>query len=462
VLKGCVAPERNLSDGRFINMINLHKFNAMKNKTFFWIFIFSMIITTGLQSCQDESYVTYTANVPVYMSYEDLRKSVKVETPVELVNPGKIYFKDNVIYINEYRKGIHVIDNSNPSAPVIKGFINIPGNVDIAIRNNLLFADSYIDLVVLDISDINNVKEVSRTQKIFEYYLPEYDTKYEVAPIDQEKGVVVDWEVKKTRQRIDQQPIYYPVYNKWNYAEDMLTNAAVNTSGSSQTSGSNSFGIGGSMSRFGQYDQYFFVLTQNLLRTFEVKTDGSLIRKDSVYVNGGMETMFILNNTMFLGSTSAMYVYDLSNLPSVKYLSEFTHFRSCDPVIADDKFAYVTLKVGGNCGRGQNLLEVFDITNLKNPVLKNSYQMSGPQGLGKDDEILFVCDGDAGLKVFDASQPDIQLPRLATFNAINAYDVIPVNNNLFLIGKDGFYQYDYSDLKNIVLLSKIGIQPTTE
>jgi hypothetical protein len=234
---------------------------------------------------------------------------------------------------------------------------------------------------------------------------------------------------------------------------------SANKTGVTQSTGNNSFGVGGSMSRFGQYDKYFFVLTENLLRTFEVKTDGSLTRKDSVYVNWGMETMFILNNTMFLGSTSAMYIYDLSNLPKVNYISEFTHFRSCDPVIADDKFAYVTLKVGGNCGRGQNLLEVFDIRNLKSPVLKNSYQMSGPQGLGKDDDILFVCDGDAGLKVFDASKPDIELPRLATFNTINAYDVIPVNGNLFLIGKDGFYQYDYSDLKNIVLLSKIEIQP---
>jgi hypothetical protein len=431
----------------------------MKNKTIFSTIILSLVIMTGLLSCQDESYVTYTANVPVYMSYEDLRKSVKVETSVELVNPGKIYFKGNIIYINEYRKGIHVIDNTNPSNPVKIGFIKIPGNVDIAIRDNLLFADSYIDLIVLDITDIHNVKEVSRTEKIFEYYLPEYDTKFEVVPIDQEKGVVVDWEVKKTRQRINTQPIYYPVYSNWNYAEDMVLFSANKTGGVSQPTGSNSFGIGGSMSRFGQYDKYFFVLTQNLLRTFEVKTDGSLTRKDSVYVNGGMETMFILNKTMFLGSTSAMYIYDLSNLPKVNYLSEFTHFRSCDPIIADDKFAYVTLKVGGNCGRGQNLLEVFDITNLKNPVLKNSYQMTGPQGLGKDDDILFVCDGDAGLKVFDASQPDIQLPRLATFNAINAYDVIPVNGNLFLIGKDGFYQYDYSDLKNIVLLSKIEIIP---
>jgi len=416
---------------------------------------------TSFLSCQDESYVTYTANVPVYLSYDELRESVKVEQPTALVNPGKIYFKDNYIYINEYRKGIHVIDNSNPSAPVNAGFISIPGNVDMAIRDNYLFADSYIDLVVLDISSINNVKEVSRTEKIFEYYLPEYDTKYEVAPIDPDKGVVVSWEVKETRQRINIQPISYPIYYGYRYAEDLVNYAGTKTGTGVQTSGSNNFGIGGSMSRFGQYDKYLFVLTNNLLKTFEVKTDGSLTRKDSLYVNWGVETMFILNNTMFLGSQSSMSIYDLSYLPSVVYISEFAHFRSCDPVIADEKFAYVTLKVGGNCGRGQNLLEVIDITNLKTPVLKKSYQMSSPQGLGKDDDILFICDGDAGLKVFDASKPDVDLPLLARFTDINAYDVIPVNNNLFLIGDDGFYQYDYSDLQHIFLLSKIEIQPAT-
>jgi hypothetical protein len=192
----------------------------MRKMTFFSAIILSLMMMASLQSCQDESYVTYTANVPVYLSYVDLRKSVKVEDPVELSNPGKIYFKDNIIYINEYRKGIHVINNSNPSNPVKVGFINIPGNVDIAIRDNFLFADSYIDLVVFDISDIHNVREVSRTENIFEYYLPEYDTKYEVVPVDQEKGVVVSWEVKETRQRINTQPISYPIYYGWNYAED--------------------------------------------------------------------------------------------------------------------------------------------------------------------------------------------------------------------------------------------------
>mgnify|MGYP001186471328 CR=1 FL=1 len=82
-------------------------------------------------SCEDSTYRMYTGYSPVYMSYEDLRKSVRVEQNAELENPGKIYFKDNYIFIVEELKGIHVYDNSNPASPVRKAFVNLPGVVEI-------------------------------------------------------------------------------------------------------------------------------------------------------------------------------------------------------------------------------------------------------------------------------------------------------------------------------------------
>lgn len=42
-----------------------------------------------------------------------------------------------------------------------------------------------------------------------------------------------------------------------------------------------------------------------------------------------------------------------------------------------------------------------------------------------------------------------------TYANINAFDVIPVGNVLVLIGDDGLYQYDYSNVQNISLLSSI-------
>lgn len=87
-----------------------------------------------------------------------------------------------------------------------------------------------------------------------------------------------------------------------------------------------------------------------------------------------------------------------------------------------------------------------------------SYNMTAPYGLGIDDEVLFVCDGSAGLKVFNAADPYlISEHLLATFPNINAYDVIPLGSSLLMIGADGFYQYDYTNLSNIKLISSIKV-----
>ena len=82
--------------------------------------------------------------------------------------------------------------------------------------------------------------------------------------------------------------------------------------------------------------------------------------------------------------------------------------------------------------------------------------MDNPYGLGISGDILFVCDGTSGLKVFDASDPLLIIEhQLARFPGIQAYDVIPLGKSLLMIGSDGFYQYDYSDVKSIRQISVI-------
>jgi len=67
-----------------------------------WI-IPTAIIALSAASCEDRQLQTFTANVPVYLSYEELRSSLEVTPGVELEKPGKIYFKYQYMYINEYR-----------------------------------------------------------------------------------------------------------------------------------------------------------------------------------------------------------------------------------------------------------------------------------------------------------------------------------------------------------------------
>jgi hypothetical protein len=101
---------------------------------------------------------------------------------------------------------------------------------------------------------------------------------------------------------------------------------------------------------------------------------------------------------------------------------------------------------------------VIDISDKENPKRMASFGMSDPYGLGIDNSTLFVCEGEYGLKVYDASDPyEITSNKIAEFKNIHAHDVIPLASFLFMIGDDGFYIYDYSDLQNIALLGTLPV-----
>ncbi|MGQ8335933.1 LVIVD repeat-containing protein [Sunxiuqinia sp. A32] len=418
-----------------------------------------LIVVLAVSGCQDKLYEKFMANSPIYMSYEDLRSAVKKETARDIEKPGKIYFKDNYLFINELMEGVHVLDVSDPANPNHVGFIEIPGNVDIAIKENVLYADSYVDLVAIDVSDLDNIQEVGRIEDIFPYTVPEYDEEYRLAELDEDKGVVVDWEVKKVEQEVEQ--YYYPVYYARSFAENIAMDAAsftTNTSGVGGGSGT-TFGVGGSMARFGLYKDYLYTVDDYNLYTFDISDIESPLDLDSKNIGWNVETMFIYNDHLFFGTTSGMLIYSLEIERNPTFVNQYNHITSCDPVVVQDDIAYVTLHDGGWCGRSVNRLDVIKMKdNYTELDLLASHSMANPHGLGIDGDILFICDGDAGLKVFNAADPlTISSNKIAEFPDINAYDVIPVADYLFMIGEGGFYLYDYSDLQNINLLSTIPV-----
>ncbi len=424
----------------------------MKNifKSIFYLFISAVLSS----SCNDQIIETYIANVPIYITYEELRSSVQSETTRNLENPGKIYFYENYLFVNEYLDGIHVIDNSDPSSPQNIAFINIPGNVDISIKDDILYADSYIDLVAIDISDITSISEVNRLEDIFPYILPPYDENYRVDEIDYDKGVVVDWELKKVTREVDER--IYPVYPWYGGVDYMLSSYSNGTAGYS--SGASSFGIGGSMARFTAKDNVLYTIDSYSLKVIDIASLDNIYVTKTLNIGWNIETLFPSGNHLFIGSQSGMLIYDISNPYNPVYISDYWHITSCDPVVIEGDYAYVTLRSGNLCGETSDQLDVIDISDIKEPSLVRSYAMTEPYGLGIDNSVLFICDGSAGLKIYDASDVEqIDQNIIATFSNIQAYDVIPVNGVLMLIGDDGLYQYDYSDLSDIKLLSSISI-----
>jgi len=151
-----------------------------------------------------------------------------------------------------------------------------------------------------------------------------------------------------------------------------------------------------------------------------------------------------------------VFIFNTANPAQPVQLSEFTHITICDPVIADDNFAFATLRSGTHCnnGRSINELDIFNISDLQSPWLVKSYPLTNPQGLTKSGNTLFICDGIGGLKVYDASDVN-NLRLLQTVNGIDAYDVIAQNNNAIVVAKDGLYQYDFTNRSNVTLQSKI-------
>jgi hypothetical protein len=415
-----------------------------------------LVLLFAATACTDKVYETFTANAPVYMSYEDLRSAVKMTTAREMNNPWKIYFKDQYIFINEKMHGVHVFDVSNPASPQNKGFIDIPGNIDIAIKDNILYADSYIDLVSIDVSSFSAIKEVGRIEKVFPYTLPTYDTKYPLAKLDETKGVVTKWEVKSVRQELEQR--YYPIYYR---TESMKMDANFASTGGVGGQAGTTYGVGGSMARFGLYKEFLYIVNQNSLLTFKLKSNSEVTLMNTEYVNWNVETIFITNNHLFLGTQNGMIVESLEVPERPSRKGSFSHMTACDPVVIKGDLAFVTLKGGTTCRGTLNQLDVVKMNNNYSQfTLLKSYPMYGPQGLGIDGDLLFICDGDAGLKIYNASDPlTITQHLVASFPLINAYDVIPMNNYLFMIGDEGFLLYDYSNIQNI---KQIGIIPVVK
>lgn len=238
------------------------------------------------------------------------------------------------------------------------------------------------------------------------------------------------------------------------------------TSGSDQNASSG--GKGGSMARFTISGDHLYTVDDSNLKTFSLANASQprYLKEKDKNVGFGIETIFTMDTLLLIGAQDGMHIYNIKRPEFPQFLSTTTHIRSCDPVVASGNYAYVTLNSKNvGCGRGSNVLQVYDISDPRTPQLvKEERDLIGPYGLGVDGNKLFVCDN--GLKIYDVSNPTspILMNDLSTVpeaSGINAYDVIPLNGVLLLTGKDGFYQFAYSTADDtdfgLRFLSKIAV-----
>jgi hypothetical protein len=423
-------------------------------KVFLGKFLFLCLAFTFF-NCSDKCKVTntYVYYKPVYSTTAQIKAAVGLKDAQPIEEAGKIYFKDKILFVNEVGKGIHIINNTDPSNPKPLSFLNIPGNYDLAILGNTLYADSFVDLVAFDISDLSAIKEINRIEKLFNHY-----NSYGFYS-DPQLGTVTDWEMVNTVSVQEDDCKKNLQYWGGFYFEDGIAMAQTTSfSSKAAIAPTSSTGIGGSMARFTIANNYLYALDSYFLDIVDVTTQTKPKSKNEIQLTWQAETLFPNNATLFVGTKSGMYIYNIETPATPVLLSQYEHVRSCDPVVVEGDYAYVTLRDGNACGGFSNQLEVVNIKDLTKPFLEKIYAMTNPHGLGIDNGILFICDGNAGLKVYDATDiTKIADRQLAHYDKINALDIIPFQHVAMMIGTDGLYQYDYSDVKNIKLLSKLPI-----
>ncbi len=213
-------------------------------------------------------------------------------------------------------------------------------------------------------------------------------------------------------------------------------------------------GQGGSMARFTIVGERLYTVSDQNLTSFDISDPHNIVKKTSKQIDWwGVETIFPMGDKLFLGTTSGMHIMDISDPDNIYKVSSYEHVVSCDPVVAQGSYAYVTLNSSQErCGRDVNQLHVIDISNISNPINLKIYNMTSPKGLGIDGDLLFVCDANF-LKVFDASDP-LNLLQINAVQVNGTYDVIPYNDHLLLISDEGLKQYTYEN-GNLNYLSSI-------
>jgi len=221
-------------------------------------------------------------------------------------------------------------------------------------------------------------------------------------------------------------------------------------------------GKSGSITRFAVSGNYMYALDQNKVLVYDISNPGDPILRNTVETDYGLETIIIYDGTIYLGSRTSLYILDISVPENPKIISKTDRaeafFGGCDPVVVRDIYAYSTIKILANiCGNISQIsaLITFDVSSKQNPVQVNSFPLNIPEGLGYNDNYLFVCDeGDDKIHIFDITVGSSPV----YFDAIeltDPVDLITDGNRMIVSSKTDFVIYDISDINNIIKLSVI-------
>lgn len=411
--------------------------------------LFAAATLLFLSSCSKDSgkiTLTYFEATGVYGNLEDIKNQPINQPASEIINPGKVYLGDDFILIGEEGKGVHVIDNQDLENPNLINFINIPGNREYIVDGNTLYAESYYDVVKIDISDIRNASLISRSEFVFDDEIKNDANEtllgFEFEQVTKE----ISADHKAYKDAVNHNVVYL------DFANNIIPPSAVPVSFAGNSGSAN-----GSVNRLALADDHVYIAARSNIHVI----DNSNFEAHSTLINAGMEmeTIFPYKDKLFVGTRSSVEIFDIANADIPRHEYTFDHEESCDPVYPYQDVAYVSLRTSdfAECPGNINALIVLDIANLQSPKEVAEIQLRSPYGLSVVGDLLYVGEGENGLSILDASNP--KSPKfIVRHSNIIAYDIIahPINKGQILIaGPDGISNYSVSEDKQLTFKSNI-------
>jgi len=221
-------------------------------------------------------------------------------------------------------------------------------------------------------------------------------------------------------------------------------------------SGLSPTGTAASLARFALSSTHLYAVDEQSLNVYKILDNGALAEMNHTYLGADIETIYIKDSDLYIGAQDGMRIFDITDPDSPVYQSIYDHITACDPVVVQDTLAFVTYRVSSCRATGFSALDIINIKDPTRPVQLSSYELANPYGLGVKNNLLFVCDGTAGLKVFDVTDP-YKPAMIKVYEDIVAQDIIIDDDRIILTGPGGVTQYSYTPTGELQKLSEITI-----
>lgn len=406
------------------------------------IFIFA-ITAISLVSCTEDlgkTTVEYEKAEAVYGDLNALRSTPLISDAKTIVDPGKVYVSADLLLIGEEGEGIHVFDNTDPEAPRELYFINIPQNREFYVTNDKIYAETLYDVIKIDISNRQAPVLESRVENAF------------AEPYTNANGeALIGFTFTPVKETLDRSSSVFSLVNGedpiyFDYQNKLIPRSNVPAS----FAGSSGSSIG-TVNRIAHTNDHMYIIGNSVIYTF--KDDGQLEKLNEDHIGWNMETIYPRENTLFIGTQNSMEILSISDPANPSIVGVFSHATSCDPVLPTDDTAYVTLRSGNECDGNVDALSAVNIENLTAPFAIQDIEMESPYGMTIIDDLLYVGEGENGLKTFKILSDDT-LELVDHDRSIQAYDVIPhpTQSDIILVASPtGFGQYQLTSTSKKLL-----------